>query len=85
MDTEDLGPTIQTDFDGFKKIAGEFFRATDATAPVLEYEAVEAGHRAVTLAYLGLPTLLPSQSYEAVVILNLATQRLVTAELLSPV
>jgi len=43
------GPTIQTDFEGLKRMAKEFHESL----PALDHEGLESGMKAFGLAYLG--------------------------------
>lgn len=67
-------------FNDWKRLVGEFFREADRPGTTLEQ--VEAGHKAVTLAWFGLdidPT--PLQLVEVQCIFNLAGRRLIRAEM----
>jgi hypothetical protein len=65
---ESLKPSIEVDFEGFKKLAGEFFQA----APMVTQEQCDAGAKCLGLAYLGLKDLTAAQQHEGQIILKLA-------------
>lgn len=65
--------TIKTDFNGFKKLAGEFFRQL----PGANEEEAEAGLKCLSLAYLGMETSDDNEQYQASLVIEMATRKMV--------
>jgi len=59
-------------------MAGEFFKATKNST---DYASVKNGHKCLALAYLNLYDQTENENHQAIIILEMATKRLIEAEL----
>lgn len=74
----DMSPSIATDFEGFKAMAGEFFRAV----PQASADQIDNGHKALSLAYFGMdPAPQGHILDQCVIILDLAGKAVLDAEM----
>lgn len=74
-------PTIGTDFEGFRQMSAEFYRA----CPALDSDGLDNGFKCLGLAYLGVsfaegPRGAFQRDYEAPLIMRLAREARLTRE-----
>lgn len=65
------------DYAAWRRLAGEFFKNAEGATS----EQLDAGHKALALAWIGVQKdPLPHEAYEAVLLIEMASKRVMAAE-----